>query len=312
MSLSGIDLNLLVVLDAVLAERSVARAARRLHVTPSAISNALARLRAVLGDPLFARSGRGIVPTPRAEELGPAVARALAELDRAVRGAGFDPSATRRTFTLAVSDAGQLVWAPRVAARIAEEMPRARLRVVGIDALLALGGLAGTEVDLVLGAGERGPGVHVERLFDEPTVLVARRDHPALARRGSRATLEALGHVAVEMAPGRGLPDRTAVAWTRARLRRDVRAVVPSFAAAAAVAAATDLVATLPQPLFALLGERLGLAVVPGPSPMRAVSMHLAWHERTHADPAMVSFRDLVRRACGGPRGLRARPTRAR
>lgn len=309
MSLSGIDLNLLVVLDAVLAERSVARAARRLHVTPSAVSNALARLRAAIGDPLFTRSGRGIVPTPRAEELGPAVARALAELDRAVRGATFEPRSTRRTFTLAVSDAGQLVQAPRVAALLAEVMPLARLRVVGIDSLLALGGLAGTEVDVVLGVGERGTGIHVERVHDEPTVLVARRGHPALARRASRASLEALGHVAVDMAPGRGLRDRTGAAWARARMRRDVRAVVPSFAAAAAVVATTDLVATLPRSLFALLGPRLGLAVVGGPAPMRAVSMHLAWHERTHADPAMISFREIVRRACRGPASA---PPRAR
>src|SRR5262245_41119301 len=106
--LSALDLNLLLVLDTVLAERSVARAARRLHVTPSAVSNSLARLRAALGDPLISRSGRGIVPTPRAAALAPALARGLRELDQAVRGDTFDPATTDREFSLAVADAGQL------------------------------------------------------------------------------------------------------------------------------------------------------------------------------------------------------------
>ena len=124
-NLAALDLNLLLVLDTVLAERSVARAARRLHVTPSAISNALARLRTALGDPLVARSGRGIVPTPRALALAPALARALRELDLAVHGATFDPATTIRTFTVAIADAGQVVRMPRLAKLLAKLGARA-------------------------------------------------------------------------------------------------------------------------------------------------------------------------------------------
>src|SRR5258708_14690765 len=136
MSISRLDLNLLVVLDTVLAERSVARAARRLHVTPSAISNALARLRAALGDPLVTRQGRGIVPTPRAAELAPALARVMAELDRVITRAPFDAASCTRTFTLAMADAGQVARLSSVVSAMAREMPNARLRVVGIDSLL--------------------------------------------------------------------------------------------------------------------------------------------------------------------------------
>src|SRR5258708_31457701 len=112
MSISRLDLNLLVVLDTVLAERSVARAARRLHVTPSAISNALARLRAALGDPLVTRVGRGIVPTPRAVALAPALQRALLDLELAVAEDVFDPATTTKQFTLAIADAGQIARLP--------------------------------------------------------------------------------------------------------------------------------------------------------------------------------------------------------
>src|SRR4051812_44696496 len=150
-NLSAIDLNLLVVLDAVLAERSVARAAKRLHVTPPAISNALARLRGALGDPIVTRSGRGIVPTPRALQLGPAVARALRDIDAAIHGAAFDPRTAEVVLTLAVADAGQLARLPALTGLVTATLPRARLRVVSVDTMIALGGLAGTEVDAAIG-----------------------------------------------------------------------------------------------------------------------------------------------------------------
>jgi len=123
-SLASLDLNLLLMLDVVLAERSVARAARRLHVTPSAVSNALARLRAALDDPLLVRSGRGVVPTPRAAALAPALGRALRDLDQAVHGDAFDPATTDRELTLAMADVIQVVKLPAIVAALATKMPR--------------------------------------------------------------------------------------------------------------------------------------------------------------------------------------------
>lgn len=300
MSLAQLDLNLLLVLHTVLSERSVVRAAGILHVTPSAVSNGLARLRAALGDPLVTRRGRGVVPTPRAAELAPAVARALRELDQAIHPGPFDPAACSRTFTLAVADPGQLAWVPGVAGRMAAETPRARLRVVGIDSLVSLGDLASPDVDLHLGVRGKGPGLHVEPLLDERLVLVARDDHPAQAARLPARGLGGLRHVAVEMVPGKGFRDPVAAAYARAGVARDVAVTVPTFTAAAAVAAATDLVATLPASLVAVQGLRLGLRAVAGPVPAATVAMALSWHERTHADPAAAWFRALVRRTVRG------------
>ncbi|HEY8430472.1 MAG TPA: LysR family transcriptional regulator [Sandaracinaceae bacterium] len=297
MRISQIDLNLLLVLHTVLAERSVAAAARRLHVTPSAVSNALARLRDALGDPLVVRSGRGIVPTPRARELAPVLAQALGAVEQALTGPSFDPATTTRRFTLAVADAGQIVQAPRLAAALAKVMPRAKLRVVGIDSLVRLGGLAGTEVDVVVGAGEAGPGVRQALLREETAVLIARRDHPAVRRRISRAALGELLHAAVEMAPGSGLRDLTAAAYARAGIPREVAVTVPTFTAAAAMAAATDLVATVPRSLVEGLGRALDVRPVRAPAPAHPVAIYMSWHERTHTDPAMAAFRELVRAA---------------
>jgi DNA-binding transcriptional LysR family regulator len=303
--LEQLDLNLLLVLDTVLAERSVARAARRLHVTPSAISNALARLRGALGDPLVSRSGRGIVPTPRAVELAPTLARALRDLDQAVSGSAFDPAATTREFTLALADSGQIVRLPTLALLFAKEMPRARLRVVGIDTLLSSGGLAGTEVDVAIAAMPETPGVRRTPLYEERTVLVARRDHPRVGARISKPVLASLRHVEVHVAPGRGYRDLPA-RYARLGIAREVALVVPSFTSAAAIVASTDFVATLPASLAGILGERLGFRAVAGPVRGPTVGIKLCWHERTDQDPAMQAFRDLITRAARSRRSTRS------
>jgi DNA-binding transcriptional LysR family regulator len=266
-------------------------------VTPSAVSNALARLRAALDDPLVARSGRGIVPTRRALELAPLLARALQDLDEAVAGRAFDPGSTAREVTLAIADSGQVMRLPALVSLLAREMPRIRLRVVGIDTLLSSGGLSGTEIDVaVVALPERPSGVHTVRLYDERTALVARRGHPQVGARVSKSTLASLRHVDVQVAPGRGYRYLPA-SYARLGIARDVALVVPSFTTAAAVVAATDFVATLPESLVAALGTGLGVRAVAAPVPSLTISIKLAWHERTHRDPAMAAVRDVIVRA---------------
>jgi DNA-binding transcriptional LysR family regulator len=297
-SLSALDLNLLLMLDTVLAERSVVRAARRLHVTPSAVSNGLARLRLALDDPLLIRSGRGVVPTPRAVALAPALARALRDLDRAVHGDGFDPATTDRELTLATADVGQVVRLPQIVAALAAEMPRARLRVLSIDTLFAAGGLAGPEIDVSIGAGDKGPGIHALPLYDEHIGLVARAGHPTVGGRVTRSALAALRHVEVQVAPGRASRP-LAAAYAKLGVARDVAAIVPTFTAAAAIVAATDLVASLPDSLVNVLGPRLALRRVATPLPPVGTAISLLWHERTHQDPALRAFRGLLVRTLG-------------
>jgi DNA-binding transcriptional LysR family regulator len=296
-SLSQLDLNLLLVLDTVLTERSVVRAARRLHVTSSAVSNALARLRSALRDPLVTRSGRGVVPTPRAKAMAAPLKRVLNDLEQVVQGEVFDPNTTTEQFTLALADAGQVAWLPGLVKRFAREMPRGRLRVVGIDTYLSSGGLQGTEVDVALVAVlEAAPGLHSVPLYTEQSVLVARRSNPKVRQRLTIALLRELQHVEVQVAPGRGYRE-LARSYQRLGIERKVVVVVPSFVAAAAVVAQTDFVATVPARLVEVLGERLGLQVLGGPAPRVTGEIKLGWHQRTHDDPAMRAFRDLVVRS---------------
>jgi len=260
-NLSAIDLNLLLVLDAVLAERSVARAAQRLHVTPPAISNALARLRDALGDPIVTRSGRGIVPTPRALELGPAIARALGEIKRALHGEVFEPSTAQVVLTLAQADAGQLARLPRLAAAVASRLPLARLRVVNVDTMLALGGLGGTEVDVAIGVSHAAPGIHRQPLYTEHYVVIARRNHPRLGARAGRRALTSERHAEVHVAFGKPSPvvDRA-----------------------------------IPESVVNALSPALKLRIVATPLRIPPSPMYLSWHQRTHTDPALKLFRQLI------------------
>ena len=311
MSITSIDLNLLLVLHLVLVEENVARAAERLHVTPSAVSNALARLRDALGDPLVTRKGRGIVPTPRAAELAPLLARTFHDLDAALVTARFDAATCTRTFTLAVADVGQVAWIPPLTAAMRRALPVARLRVVGIDALVSLGDLGSSEIDLHLGIPGKGPGLHVEPAFEDRSLLVARRDHPTAAtRKLSRRALAALRYVRVEMVPGKRFADPFAAIFARAQIAREVVLTVPSFTTAAEVVAASDLVTMMPSSFFAAKAASLHLRALTTPLPAHTIKLAMSWHERTHADPAARAFRALVRDVVQreGARGPR-RPT---
>ena len=303
MSLARIDLNLLVVLDTVLSERSVVRAARRLHLTPSAISNSLARLREIFGDPLVVRNGRGVVPTSRAEAVAPALKLALNQVERVIQADVFDPSTTTRQFTLAVADAGQLSRLPKLVKLLQKEMPRAELRVVGIDTYLSSGGVGKGEIDVALiAADEEVPGIHTTPLYRETSVLVSRREHPCARRRISKAQLSELRHVEVQVAPGRGYRE-LARQYTELDIKREVVVIVPSFIAAAAIVAGTDFVATLPESLVKALGPRLGLELMLAPAPKVTLDLKLIWHDRTDGDPAMRAFRTLVAQAMTQSKG---------
>ena len=297
MSIPPIDLNLVRVLHVVLVEQNVARAAERLHVTPPAVSNALARLRGVLGDPLVTRKGRGIVPTPRALELGPILARVMKDLDLALDSAPFDAAKCARSFTLATPDVGQVAWVPRISVAMARELPLAHLRVVGIDSLLSLGDLGSPEVDLHVGVPPTGSDLHVEPLIEERSVLVARRDHPSAGKKLSRAATATLRHVRVDMVPGKRFPDPFESMFARAGVRREIAMTVPSFSAAAEVVAATDLVTMLPSSLLAAKGPSLGLRALATPLGKHITRLAMSWHTRTNADPAAQVFRAIVRRS---------------
>ncbi|HTI33277.1 MAG TPA: LysR family transcriptional regulator [Miltoncostaea sp.] len=294
------DLNLLVTLDAVLAEGSVTGAARRLGLSPSAMSRALARLRETTGDPLLVRAGRGLVPTPRALELRDQVARLVQDAEAALRPAEApDLTTLERTFTLRTSEGFVENFGPDLIARVAAEAPRVRLRFVAkpdkAAAPLREGG-----VDLETGVIEptTGPELRAQALFRDRLVAVVRDGHPLARARVTRDRYLAGRHVAVARDGVRQWPIDDAL--EALGLERDVVTVVGGFATAVGLARGSDLVATVPERHTANLREGMHSFPVPLETPGFTVS--LLWHPRLDADPAHRWLRGLVRAACGATR----------
>lgn len=297
-NLAAIDLNLLLVLHTVLEERSATRAAKRLHVTQSAVSNALRRLRELFGDPLVTRTPGGLVPTPRALQLAPSLSAALVQLEEVVAPtAEVRPEEVSRTFALAAADGQQLHDVPRVVEALGRRMPRAILRVVSIDYLMAHGGLLTSDVDVTFTPQLGGSaGICTQALYGERGVLAVRQGHPTLRKRVTPARFNACGHVMVHVAfGGRGQGQDATEKYLRQHgFHRRTAAIVPSFAAAAMIAAQTELVAAIPHRVGDALARYLPLRLLEIPIPAFRLQVALAWHRKNDADPVARHFRQVI------------------
>ena len=307
--MAKIDLNLLTALDALLAEGSVARAARRLGLSASAMSRTLTRLRAATRDPLLVRAGRGMVLTPHASELRERV-RELAHDARAVlrpAGASFEPLSLERTFTLRANDGFVEIFAPRLVAAVNSVAPKVRLRFAP-KADKDVRALREGPVDVEIGVlGTSGPEIRVQALFHDRFVGVARRSHPLL--RAGKITAERYASFNHVVASRRGYPQGPVdEALAHLGLTRTVIAVVPSFRAALAVARATDAVALVSESFFdeARRHEQstgpMSLKSFALPVRTAGITVSLMWHPRFDTDPAHRWLRSLVLNTCRPPR----------
>lgn len=293
------DLNLLVTLDVLLAEGSVARAARRLQLSPSAMSRALARLRETTGDPLLVRAGRGLVPTPRALELRERVNHLVQDAQAVLRpAAALDVGRLVRTFTLRSSEGFAESFGPGLIARIGKEAPGVRLRFVQKPDRESTSLRDGT-VDLETGVvgQETGPEVRAQALFRDRFIGVVRRGHPLCRGRITAARYAAGRHVVVSR---RGL-DRGPIdeALKPLGLEREIVTIVGGFSTALALARASDLIASVPERHTTSL--RVGLHSFALPVRAPEVTVSLLWHPRLDADPAHRWLRGCVRDACAKP-----------
>lgn len=293
-ALSGIDLNLLVVLRALLEERHVTRAAARVGLSQSATSHALSRLRELLADPLLVRHGRGLALTPRAERLLPALGRGLGELASAVGGEPeFDPSTARRTFVLGTSDYLQALIMGPLLRELAARAPGVDLSVVvfpNVDELLQSGA-----IDLALSVPEQASrAVHRERLFDDEFVCMARRDHPQIKRSLGLERYLAQRHVVV--APGGSPGSVVDSVLARRGLERRIALRVTNFLIAPVVVCQTDLINTMPMRLARQLAKTHPLRLLPPPIELPRFEYFMFWHARLDHDPAQRWLRQSVSR----------------
>jgi DNA-binding transcriptional LysR family regulator len=290
------DFNLLITLDVLLAEGSVARAAKRLRLSPSAMSRALARLRETTGDPLLVRAGRGLVATPRALELRERVSQLVQDAEAVLRPAEQpDLKRLSRTFTLRTSEGFVENFGADLIARIAEQAPGVRLRFMHKPDKDSASLRDGT-VDLETGVVGKatGPELRTQGLFRDRFIGVVRRGHPLSEGEITPARYAAGNHISVSR---RGL-DKGPIdeALERQELERHIATIVAGFSTALALARATDLIASVPERHTASL--RTGLHSFALPLSLPAFTVAMLWHPRLDADPVHRWLRGCLRDVC--------------
>lgn len=290
------DLNLLVTLDVLLSEGSVARAARRLRLSPSAMSRALARLRETTGDPLLVRAGRALVPTPRALELRERVHHLVEEAGAVLRPVeALDLKKLVRTFTLRTSEGFVESFGPGLLARIGSEAPRVRLRFVQKPDRESTA-LREGNVDLETGVvgASTGPEVRAQALFRDRFIGAVRVGHPLCRGEITPARYAAGRHVLVSRRDvDRGPIDEALKALG---LERTIVTVVGGFSAALALARGSDLIASVPE--RHTRGLRDAMHGFPLPITALEVTVSMLWHPRLDGDAAHRWLRGCVRDAC--------------
>jgi DNA-binding transcriptional LysR family regulator len=291
-TLAAIDLNLLVVLRALLSERHVTRAALRVGLSQSATSHALHRLRDSFQDPLLVRSGRGLTLTPRAANVLPVLERALGELETALAGEpAFDPRTARRTFSIGTSDYLQALVMGPLLRELAARAPGIDLSVVVFPNLREL--LESGAIDLALSVPlpELNP-FRQDALFEDEFVCMVRRDHPQLKRALSLAKYVAQRHVVI--APSGTPGSLVDGALAQLGLERRVALRVTNFLIAPVIVCQTDFVNTMPARLARQLAKTYPLRLLAPPLELPTFQYRMFWHPRLDQDPAQRWLREFV------------------
>ncbi|MDQ8031811.1 LysR family transcriptional regulator [Bordetella genomosp. 1] len=290
----GFDLNLMRVFLSVMEERSVTRAAKRLHLTQPAVSYALTRLREQFNDPLFLRTPAGMQPTPVAHALAEPIERGMSQFAEALNlRQAFDPARSQRRFRLSMSDIGEMVFLPAVMEQVHARAPRLRVEVQEVPMEQLPDALKSGEVDLAIGnlAGLGRTTQHAE-LFAERYVCMGRRGHPVLSQGLTRAQFRRLDHIMVasRASAHRLLED----VLGEAGLHRQPYLTLPHFSAAAEIVRRTDLTVTLPFRAAQWFNAAQGFEVRPLPFALPPLTVTVHWHPRFERDPGTAWLRGLI------------------
>lgn len=294
LNLRDMDLNLLVVFQQLYKERRVSAVAENLGLTQPAVSNALTRLRKMMGDELFVRTARGMDPTPYAIQVAQPLFDALTSIrDALERQLEFDPADSVRKFTVAMTDLGEIHFLPRLMSRLAEIAPGVTISTVRNSAENLADDLEAGRVDVAIGLlPQLKAGFFQRHLFRQRYVCIFREGHVLDKESMSLADFESAQHIAV-IAGGTGhaiVDDIIA----RRSVRRNVRLSVPHFNALGHILASTDLIATVPERYVRESMAPFRLKYLPHPVPLPEFDINLFWHTKFHKEPGNQWLRNVL------------------
>lgn len=300
MNLQSLDLNLLRVFDAIYIERSISRAASRLNLSQPAVSNALARLRERMGDPLFERTAEGMAPTPRAKTIAEPIQQALDLLREGLSvRSGFDFSRSRRSFEFAVEDYGENVILPRFLKWLNEVAPGIRIVIRPEPGIQAKEALRRGTIDLALGYFVPGTeDFHHHCVMTDSLLTLARQDHPDISERLPLETFLKVRHVA--LIPRTKSMPMIDLALAKRGLQRDIAVQVPHFQSMPVIVRNTNLLGTMPKRMAVLYADHFGLQPYQPPVRTPDFPVYLIWHQSANDDIAhrwlREAFIDLCQR----------------
>jgi DNA-binding transcriptional LysR family regulator len=297
-NLSGVDLNLLPPLEALLRLRNVTHAAAEVGLSQPAMSRALARLRHLLDDPLLVRTSAGYVLTPRSQQLRPALAAALGDVRHLFRQPDFDPAGERRTFRIACSDSQAILILPTLMARLARVAPGIDLRQVSYSSDMVQRMESGNlDLAFALSTTPLPPGARSEVVAQDRLALIMRRGHPLSERPLTIADYAAADHASIAiLGDGQSELDATLAA---SGVSRRIAMVTPHFAAALATVACTDLVTTLSRAFAARMAGAFDLVLREPPLPETVMTVTLVWSHLRSGDRLLTWLRGLIREVAG-------------
>jgi DNA-binding transcriptional LysR family regulator len=295
LNIADLDLNVLVVLNAMLEHQSVTRAGQALGLSQPAMSAALAKLREQLGDPLFVRTGHGMRPTPRALQLAEPVKRILDTVRSDIlQRPAFDPATEQRAFTIITPDIGEMVFIPKILAYAQQHAPAIAIRSVAISSPGAGEALETGAADLAIGyfPDLAKPGFYQQRLFRNSFVCIVRADHPRI--RDTLGMQEFLNesHAVVRPSGRTHLFERFLESQ---QITREVSVELAHFASLLTVITTSDLLATVPRDIARVFGQLANIRVIEPPLAAPAFHLKQHWHSRMHADAANNWLRKMVR-----------------
>jgi DNA-binding transcriptional LysR family regulator len=291
---SSIDLNLLSVFQEVYRERQISAAARRLGLTQSAVSNALARLRKTFGDELFVRTAHGMQPTPLAQQMAEPIGAAMAQVALALsQRSRFDPATSTRRFTLAMTDVGEVYFMPTLIERCRTLAPNVEIASSRVNGMTLKDDMENGRVDLAIGAFEdASEALYQRQLFRQRFVSMFRKGHPLGRGTVDLARFTAATHLIVDAA--QSPYDRINGLLAKAGVAAGARFRVPHFTAVPYIVATSELVVTVPQKLAESAAGPFGLQWIEPPLALPTLQTNVFWHRRFNHDPGIQWLRGLI------------------